>query len=35
MHELLLARTHPHPRQLFTDRGAVASFTAAFGARQT
>jgi hypothetical protein len=30
LHELLLARTHPHPRQLFTNRKSVEAFTAAF-----
>jgi hypothetical protein len=28
--ELLTARTHPHPRQLFTDADAVGAFRAAF-----
>jgi hypothetical protein len=28
--QLLLARTHPHPKQLFVDRQAVAAFTASW-----
>jgi hypothetical protein len=30
--ELLMARTHPHPRQLFIEPDAVRAFTDAFGA---
>lgn len=32
VHELLMARTHPHPRQLFVEADAVRAFTDAFGA---
>ncbi len=30
LEELVLARTHPHPRQLFTNRDSIDAFTAAF-----
>ena len=30
LNELVMARTHPHPRQLFTNAGAVSAFTSAF-----
>jgi hypothetical protein len=30
LHELAMARTHPHPRQLFTNDEAVERFIEAF-----
>ena len=33
LHELSLARTHPHPKQLFTNAAAINAFTSAFAAR--